>query len=504
MNVPHTLMNDTSQDIERLIHNQKSLLDVMPSMVLIIKEHDSIEYMNASANLFFGNLLEGESSNRLYTAEETINALLLLSRKGQTQKKSGEKLEEKINGYHVQYAMAPFIGYRGDRLSWLFIHDLTEEKNHIEELSLFHKSIETILTDKINELKESERIRQSLSQELNHLKDHLVKKEPAEGTMVGNSKALRELRDMVSQVAKSDATVLITGESGTGKELVANLIRETSNRNDKPFLKINCNAINDSLLESDLFGYEKGAFTGADSKRKGKFEVVDGGTIFLDEIGDISPRMQAAMLRVLQDGELIRVGGNTPVKVDVRIIAATNADLAKAVQAGTFRLDLYYRLNIINISIPPLRQRKEDIVDLVTHFVRRYRQAFKKDINFLPQSVINRLLRHEWPGNVRELENVIQRAVLMAKGNIVTENELIFDTPAESVQPTGSSPTSYLKRLEGMPLKGMIAELEREIILHSLEKHRGNVALTASNLQLGKTAFYDKMKRYDIVPKELK
>lgn len=504
MNVEHDVMNDTSQDIERLIHNQKSLLDVMPSMVMIIKEYDSIEYMNTSAVLFFGNLLQGESNNRLYTAEETINSLLLLSRKGHTQKKSGEKLEEKINGHHVQYAMAPFIGYRGDRLSWLFIHDLTEEKNHIEELSLFHKSIETILTDKINELKESERIRQSLSQELNHLKDQLVKKEPAEGTMVGSSKALRELRDMVSQVAKSDATVLITGESGTGKELVANLIRETSNRNDKPFLKINCNAINDSLLESDLFGYEKGAFTGADNKRKGKFEVVDGGTIFLDEIGDISPRMQGAMLRVLQDGELIRVGGNTPVKVDVRIIAATNADLAKAVQAGTFRLDLYYRLNIINISIPPLRQRKEDIVDLVTHFVRRYRQAFKKDINFLPQSVINRLLRHDWPGNVRELENVIQRAVLMAKGNIITENELIFDTPADADRPAGPSPISYLQRLEGLPLKGMIAELEREIILNSLEKHKGNVALTASDLQLGKTAFYDKMKRYDIVPKELK
>ena len=504
MNENHAAMSDTRQDVERLIHNQKSLLDVMPSMVMIIKEYDSIEYMNASAILFFGNLLQGESNNRLYTAEETINALLILSRKGQAQKKPGEKLEEKITGHHVQYAMAPFIGYRGDRLSWLFIHDLTEEKNHIEELSLFHKSIESILTDKINELKESERIRQALSQELNHLKDHLDKKEPVEGTMVGSSKALRELRDMVSQVAKSDATILITGESGTGKELVANLIRETSNRNDKPFLKINCNAINDSLLESDLFGYEKGAFTGADSKRKGKFEVVDGGTIFLDEIGDISSRMQSAMLRVLQDGELIRVGGNTPVKVDVRIIAATNADLAKAVQAGTFRLDLYYRLNIINISIPPLRQRKEDIVDLVTHFVRRYRKAFKKDINFLPQSVINRLLRHEWPGNVRELENVIQRAVLMAKGNIITENELIFDIPAEAEQPPDSSPSSYLQRLEGMPLKGMLAELEREIILNALEKHRGNVALTAADLQLGKTAFYDKMKRYDIGPKESK
>jgi Nif-specific regulatory protein len=503
MNATRLFMENAEQDVERLVHNQKSLLDVMPAMVFIVKGHDSLEYMNPSAIRFFGNLIKHESSNRMYSAEETINALLLMVRKGQALKKSGEKLEEKINGHHIEYALAPFLGYRGDNLFWLFIHDLTEEKTHIEELSLFHNSIETILTHKINELKESERIRQSLSQELNHLKDNLMRKQPAEGTMVGNSKALRELRDMVFQVAKSDATIMITGESGTGKELVANLIRETSNRGDKPFLKINCNTINDSLLESDLFGYEKGAFTGADSKRKGKFEVVDGGTIFLDEIGDVSPRMQAALLRVLQDGELIRVGGNTPVKVDVRIIAATNADLAKAVQEGTFRLDLYYRLNIINICIPPLRQRKEDIVDLVTHFIKRYRQAFKKDINFLPQSIIDRLLKHDWPGNVRELENVIQRAVLMAKGNIITENELLFDTQIDDGQHAVSS-SSYLQRLEGLPLKGMIAELEREIIINSLEKHKGNVAQTASELQLGKTAFYDKMKRYDITPKELK
>lgn len=503
MNATRLFMENADQDVERLIHNQKSLLDVMPAMVLIVKGHDSLEYMNPSAVRFFGNLIKYESSNRMYSAEETINSLLLMVRKGQAPKKTGEKLEEKINGHHIEYALAPFIGYRGDSLFWLFIHDLTEEKTHIEELSLFHNSIETILTHKINELKESERIRQSLSQELNHLKDNLMRKQPAEGTMVGNSKALRELRDMVFQVAKSDATIMITGESGTGKELVANLIRETSNRSDKPFLKINCNTINDSLLESDLFGYEKGAFTGADSKRKGKFEVVDGGTIFLDEIGDVSPRMQAALLRVLQDGELIRVGGNTPVKVDVRIIAATNADLTKAVHDGTFRLDLYYRLNIINICIPPLRQRKEDIVDLVTHFIKRYRQAFKKDINFLPQSIIDRLLKHDWPGNVRELENVIQRAVLMAKGNIITENELLFDAQIDDGQHT-LPVVSYLQRLEGLPLKGMIAELEREIIINSLEKHKGNVAQTATELQLGKTAFYDKMKRYDITPKELK
>ncbi|MFH0785384.1 MAG: sigma-54 dependent transcriptional regulator [Pseudomonadota bacterium] len=320
--------------------------------------------------------------------------------------------------------------------------------------------------------------------------------------MIGSSRALTELRSMVFQVAKSDATILITGESGTGKELVANLIRESSNRNNKPFLKINCNAINDSLLESDLFGHEKGSFTGADSRRKGKFEVVDGGTIFLDEIGDISPRMQAALLRVLQDGDIIRVGGNTPTKIDVRVIAATNQDLALMVQKGSFRLDLFYRLNIINISIPPLRERKEDIVDLTTHFVRKYRQAFKKEINFLPQSILDRLLLHDWPGNVRELENVIQRAVLMAKNNIITENELFFD-----IQPSNQNKPlqkNYLQRIDGRALKDMVSDFEKDIILFALEKNRGNVPQTVKQLDIGKTAFYDKMKRYSILPKMLK
>ncbi len=344
-------------------------------------------------------------------------------------------------------------------------------------------------------------MRRNLSNELNTLKEHL-KEQPEEGKMIGSSRALSELRDMVFQVAKSDATILITGESGTGKELVANMIRECSNRNKKPFLKINCNTITDSLLESDLFGHEKGSFTGADSKRKGKFEVVDGGTIFLDEIGDISPRMQAALLRVLQDGEIIRVGGNSPIKVDVRVVAATNRDLASMVQDGSFRLDLFYRLNIINISIPPLKERKEDIIDLVTHFIRKYRQAFKKEINFLPQSILDRLLRHDWPGTVRDLENVIQRAVLMSKNNAITENELIFD-----MQPGDDSEKvqkNYLQQLDGQPLKVLVAEIEKDYIIHSLEKNRGNVANTVKQLEIGKTAFYDKMKRYEISPKDHK
>jgi len=410
-------MPKAAEDIARLVANQQSLLETIPEMVLLVKNPDSIEFMNPNAVKFFGNLCDKRTANDP-EKRSTIASLLRVVAWAINEKKIGSTQETSIDLAHLEYTLAPFDGYRGDRLYWLFIRDLTESKRQFNELSQFHTSIETILSYKISELKESERMRKLLANELNSLKEHL-QEQPADGKMVGSSRALSELRDMVFQVAKSDATILITGESGTGKELVANLIRETSNRNNKPFLKINCNTINDSLLESDLFGHEKGSFTGADSKRKGKFEVVDGGTIFLDEIGDISPRMQAALLRVLQDGEIIRVGGNSSVKVDVRVIAATNCDLAKMVQEGTFRLDLYYRLNIINISIPPLRERKEDIIDLTTYFVRKYRQAFKKDINFLPQSIVDRLLIHQWPGNVRELENVIQRAVLMAKHNTI-------------------------------------------------------------------------------------
>ena len=488
------------QDISRLVHNQESLLETIPEMVLLVKESESIEYMNPSAKVFFGDLC-ADLKNGQSPPNGNAKAILNIVAEAIRTDTIGSTFETTFNQSHLEYTLAPFEGYNGDSLFWFFLRDMTETKSQFEELSLFHNSIETILSHKIHELKESERMRRNLSKELNTLKEHL-KEQPEDGKMVGSSRALVELRDMVFQVAKSDATILITGESGTGKELVANLIRESSSRIEKPFLKINCNAINDSLLESDLFGHEKGAFTGADSKRKGKFEVVDGGTIFLDEIGDISARMQAALLRVLQDGEIIRVGGNSPTQIDVRVIAATNRDLATMVQDGSFRLDLFYRLNIINISIPPLRERKDDIVDLVTHFIRRYRQAFKKEISFLPQSILNRLVQHDWPGNVRELENVIQRAVLMSKNNVITENELIFDIrPGEENKPPQKD---YLHRLDGQPLKYMLGEVEKDFIIHALDKNHGNVVKTVKQLDIGKTAFYDKLKRHNISPKEYK
>jgi len=415
-----------------------------------------------------------------------------------------ELLETVVNGVPVEYSVVPFAGYTGACLTMVVMRDVGERKVFEREILEFNTNIETILEQKIAELQESEELRSRLSHEVNSLKNQLGHYHRAD-KMVGSSRKTRELREMIHQVAKSDATILITGESGTGKELVANLIKATSNRDNKPFLKINCNAINDSILESDLFGYEKGAFTGAATRKKGKFEVVDGGTIFLDEIGDISSRMQAALLRVLQNGEIVRVGGTEPIKVDVRILAATNVDLITAVQEKTFRLDLYYRLNIINIDIPPLRERKEEIIELVSYFVKYYREAFKKEIDFVPRSIIDRLLVHDWPGNIRELENLIQRAVLMAKGKMITEQELLFDqSVARSTVEEKKQAVDVQDKLGMYPLKIIIADFEREVIEQSLHKWKGNVSKTASELNLGKTALYDKMKRYDISAKMIK
>lgn len=491
---------DTQQEVHRLSTNWRTLLDAMPEMVFLLRDDCMVEYMNRSAVACFGNPCPQPVRDSLRAIGETCRKDLLGSAEAGA---DGKVIETVVDTTPVEYSSVPFIGYTGERLIMLVMRNISQRKNFERELLQFNTSIETILEQKISELQASEETRRRLSMQVNSLKSQLGHYHKAD-KMVGRSRKMRELREMIHQVSGSDATILITGESGTGKELVANLVKATSGRDDKPFLKINCNAINDSLLEADLFGYEKGAFTGAVTRKIGKFEVVDGGTIFLDEIGDISPRMQVALLRVLQNGEIIRVGGNEPLRVNVRVIAATNVDLAQAVKEKKFRLDLYYRLNIINIDIPPLRERKEDIVELVSHFVNHYREAFKKEIDFVPKSTINRLLAHDWPGNVRELENLIQRAVLMAKGKMITENDLIFDhDPHMGSQQQADSPNIDLK-IGTQPLKAIVGEFESSIIQRALQKYSGNVATAADQLKLGKTALYDKMKQYSISAKHIK
>ncbi len=487
------------EEVHRLSTNWLTLLDAMPEMVFLLKDDCTIEYMNRSAKACFGTPCKA-------CVTAGLKMIGLSCREKLSKPKAsngGDHLTEAVfDTTTVEYSSVPFVGYTGEKLIMLVMRDITQRKTFERELMQFNTNIETILQKKINDLQASEDMQLRLSRQVNSLKSQLGHYHKAD-KMVGRSVKMRELREMIHQVAESDATILITGESGTGKELVANLIKATSSRDDKPFLKINCNAINDSILEADLFGYERGAFTGATSRKIGKFEVVDGGTIFLDEIGDISPRMQVSLLRVLQNGEILRVGGTEPVRVNVRVISATNVNLAQAVKEKRFRLDLYYRLNIINIDMPPLRERKEDIVELVSFFVNHYREAFKKDIDFVPKSVINRLLTHDWPGNVRELENLIQRAVLMAKGKMITDADLLFDQdPRTEQQHTDSY--NIDEKLGLLPLKKIVAEFEAAIIHRALNKYSGNVSTAANQLKVGKTALYDKMKQHGISAKEIK
>lgn len=355
MSDPQTSVINAEAEIQRLNTNWQTLLDAMPEMVFLLRNDCRIEYMNRSAKACFGSPCSKPVVESLRIIGTDCRDKLLQSPDFPADNNVREAM---VDSTPVEYSSMPFIGYTGEKLIMLIMRNITQRKNFERELLQFNTSIETILEQKIGELQASEEMRRRLSRQVNSLKTQLGHYHKAD-KMVGRSRKMRELREMIHQVSESDATILITGESGTGKELVANLVKATSSRDDKPFLKINCNAISDSLLEADLFGYEKGAFTGAVQRKIGKFEVVNGGTIFLDEIGDISPRMQVALLRVLQNGEIIRVGGTEPVKVDVRVIAATNVDLAQAVKEKKFRLDLYYRLNIINIAIPPLRERKK-------------------------------------------------------------------------------------------------------------------------------------------------
>ncbi|SIN87465.1 sigma-54-dependent transcriptional regulator [Halodesulfovibrio marinisediminis] len=314
--------------------------------------------------------------------------------------------------------------------------------------------------------------------------------EPNTMGMVGNSEVIKELRKIIATIAPSDASVLITGESGTGKELVANAIHNASSRADEAFVAINCAALSENLLESELFGHERGAFTGADKRREGRFVQADGGTLFLDEVGEIPVSLQPKLLRALQQGEVQRVGSDTVEKVDVRVIAATNRDLPEEVENGNFREDLYYRLNVIALRVPALRERPSDIPLLAEFFVKKYSNKNRKTIKGLAPQAMDTLIRYAWPGNVRELENVIERAVIMTMGEYISTRELPLSLSAKEneapVQPAQHTV------LTGMSLD----ELERKAILATLEECEYNKSKTARRLGITRATLHNKLKRY--------
>jgi Nif-specific regulatory protein len=306
--------------------------------------------------------------------------------------------------------------------------------------------------------------------------------------LIGNSGAMQAVYDLIAQVSGSDATVLIRGESGTGKELVAHAIHYSSRRAGKPFIKVNCAALPETVIESELFGHEKGAFTGAVSARKGRFELADGGTLFLDEVGDLSTGLQIKLLRVLQEREFERVGGASTLKVDVRLIAATNVELEKLIQSGRFRQDLYYRLNVFPIHIPPLRERKTDILQLADFFVEKYGRANHKQVRRISTPAIDMLMSYHWPGNVRELENCVERAVLLSDDDVIHGHHL-----PPSLQTAEASGTVFRGRLASN-----LAGVERELILEALKSYRGNMAMAARALGISERIMGLRVGKYDI------
>ena len=346
----------------------------------------------------------------------------------------------------------------------------------------------------------------------------LLESEDYDVGIIGRSNAMQNVFKIIGQLAGSSATALITGESGTGKELVARAVYHHSKRSGQPFLAINCAAIPENLLESELFGHEKGAFTGATAQRIGKFEQCDGGTIFLDEIGDMTLSTQAKILRVLQSGSFERVGGNQPIKVDVRVIAATHRPLEQAVAAREFREDLFYRLNVVRIHIPPLRERREDIALLINYFLKKFGQAQGRAPKSIAAPAIEMLERFNWPGNVRELENIIQRAIVMAKGDVILTEDLpsLMSNASPPEKPTAtatsSAPTSgeegpadlaaitrtLFNWAKENPKLKILPAVERELIIQALLDTKGNQVRAAKLLGITRATLRKRVEKFQI------
>ncbi len=305
--------------------------------------------------------------------------------------------------------------------------------------------------------------------------------------IISKNPKMTEIFGLIKEVASLRSTVMIQGESGTGKELIARSIHFSGDRSARPFVGVSCAALTESLLESELFGHEKGSFTGATGQKKGKFEIAEGGTIFLDEIGDISPKLQLNLLRILQERNFYRVGGTEQINVDVRVIAATNRNLEEAVHEGKFRDDLYYRLNVININIPPLRDRREDIPLLVHNFIERISPELGRDVNDISEGALKILLNHNWPGNVRELENAVERAIVTCKAKVLTEDDFTFLANHGNERKGWAIPTDMT-----------LDEIENQAITATLQRTHGNIKESASILGVDRSTLYDRIKKYNL------
>ncbi len=363
------------------------------------------------------------------------------------------------------------------------------------------KEVKGILTQAIERFhlrRENRRLTEQLEQYAGYLSQEMHG-EFDFGQIIGDAATLREVLQKVEQVAPTHSTVLLRGETGTGKELVAHAIHINSPREKKPFVRVNCAALAPGVLESELFGHEKGAFTGAQGRRPGRFELADGGTLFLDECGDLPMEVQVKLLRVLQEREFERVGGSETLKVDVRVVSATHRDLEALIAEGRFREDLYYRLNVFPITLPPLRERLEDLARLVEHFVHKFNRTTGKAVRGFDPSAIAALQQYSWPGNVRELENVVERAIIVCRGAEVTAGDLDFGkrgmSPPPAVAAAGGSMSASAA---GKPLQARLQEQEKNEIIAAIDRNQGNIAGAARALGINRSTLYYRLRKHGL------
>jgi DNA-binding NtrC family response regulator len=332
-----------------------------------------------------------------------------------------------------------------------------------------------------------------LSEENRYLRER-VQKQEQEPNIIGQSRALWQVVQLIDKVAPTDAAVLLSGESGTGKDLLARAIHKRSLRRDGPFFSVNCASLTENLLESELFGHERGAFTGATDTKRGIFEAADKGTLFLDEISETGPSFQARLLRVVQDGEFLRVGGNRHLKTDVRLISSSNRDIQEAIANGAFREDLFYRLSAIQIHVPPLRERREDIALLVAHFIEKYAGELRRPAPTIAPEALQLLTQHAWPGNVRELRNTIERAMILGHGNVITVGQLPNEFAIHAAQEPEAGPSFKL------PETGFrLTALERRLVEQALDSTKGNQVQAARMLGISRDAFRNRMKKHGLL-----
>lgn len=474
-------LNETLHEVVQILEEHPSVAGA--SLNLLKEVSESLSFQSSRSESLSGSKLIGRSVSGI------VNRVIESNRPVVVPKVSQEPMLKRPFSKDLgeySFLCVP-LTLNSTRLGALAVELHYDEERNYDRAVKFLRLVSSMITQavKISQLVEAEK--KGLLAENIHLREELRDKYDF-SNIIGNSKAMRQVYEGITQVARTNTTVLIRGESGTGKELIAHAIHYNSLRSQKPFIRVSCAALPETLIETELFGHEKGAFTGAQERKKGRFELAEGGTLFLDEIGELQPALQVKLLRVLQEREFERVGGVQTVKTNVRMIAATNRPIEEAIAEGRFREDLYYRLNVFAVFVPPLRQRKSDILLLADHFLEKYSSEHGKWIRRISTPAIDMLVSYHWPGNVRELENTVERAVLVCDGRVIHGHHL-----PPTLQTAEASDT-----LVNTNLDEAVAAYERDLILDALKSTRGNRAKAARLLSSTERIIGYKVKKYEI------